>query len=58
MVFICKHFISGGKEVTYISHKENGDYECFCSNCEKRLDLNYVMIVGLEEILTEKIRNF
>ena len=42
-----------GKEVTYISHKENGDYECFCSNCEQELDLNSVMVIGLEEILTE-----
>ena len=42
-----------GKNVTYISHKENGDYECFCSNCEQELDLNSVMVIGLEEIVTE-----
>ena len=27
VVFTCRHFIEEGKEVTYISHKENGDYE-------------------------------
>ncbi len=53
IVFTCRHFMEEGKEVTYISHKENGDYECFCSNCEQELDLNSVMVIGLEEILTE-----
>lgn len=53
VVFTCRHFMEEGKEVTYISHKENGDYECFCSNCEQELDLNSVMVIGLEEILTE-----
>lgn len=53
VVFTCRHFMEEGKEVTYISHKENGDYECFCSNCEQKLDLNSVMVIGLEEILTE-----
>ncbi len=52
VVFTCRHFIEEGKEVTYISHKENGDYECFCSNCEQELDLSSVMVIGLEEILT------
>lgn len=54
VVFTCRHFMEEGKEVTYTSHKENGDYECFCSNCEQELDLNSVMVIGLEEILTEK----
>ena len=53
VVFTCRHFMEEGKEVTYISHKENGDYECFCSSCEQELDLNSVMVIGLEEILTE-----
>lgn len=53
VVFTCRHFVEEAKEVTYISHKENGDYECFCSNCEHELDLNSVMVVGLEEILSE-----
>ena len=38
VVFTCKHFINQGKDLTYVSHKENGDYECFCSNCEQKLD--------------------
>lgn len=54
VVFTCKHFLSGDKNVTYISHKENGDYECFCSNCEQKLDLNSTMVVGLEELLTNE----
>ena len=49
VVFTCRHFMNG-EQVTYISHKENGDYECFCSNCSQNLDLNSVMVVGLEEI--------
>lgn len=53
VVFTCSHFMNEGKDVTYISHKENGDYECFCSNCEQELDLKSVMVIGLEEILTE-----
>lgn len=53
VVFTCRHFMEEGKEVTYISHKNNGDYECFCSDCEQELDLNSVMVIGLEEILTE-----
>lgn len=53
VVFTCRHFIDGGKTVAYISHKENGDYECFCSNCEQKLDLNSIMVIGLDEILTE-----
>ena len=53
VVFSCRHFMDKGERVTYISHKENGDYECFCSNCEQKLDLNSVMIIGLDEILTE-----
>ena len=53
VVFTCRHFMDKGERVTYISHKENGDYECFCSNCEQKLDLNSVMIIGLDEILTE-----
>lgn len=50
VVFTCRHFIDEGKDVTYVSHKENGDYECFCSKCELELDLNSVMVIGLEEI--------
>lgn len=53
VVFTCRHFMDEGKSVTYISHKENGDYECFCSECEQELDLGSVMVVGLEELLTE-----
>lgn len=53
VVFTCRHFMDEGKNVTYIYHKENGDYECFCSNCEQELDLNSVMVIGLEEIVTE-----
>lgn len=53
VVFTCRHFMNEGKGITYISHKENGDYECFCSNCEKKLDLNSVMVIGRDEILTE-----
>ena len=53
VVFTCRHFMEEGKVVTYISHKDNGDYECFCSNCEQELDLNSVMVIGLEEILTD-----
>ena len=53
-VFICRHFMNGECDVTYISHKENGDYECFCSNCEQNLDLNSVMVVGFEEIATNE----
>jgi len=53
VVFTCRHFMDKGERITYISHKENGDYECFCSNCEQKLDLNSVMIIGLDEILTE-----
>jgi len=30
VVFTCRHFMDKGERVTYISHKENGDYECFC----------------------------
>ena len=48
VVFTCRHFMEEGKSVTYISHKENGDYECFCSSCEQKLDLNSVMVIGLE----------
>ena len=57
VVFTCRHFIDGGQTVTYISHKENGDYECFCANCEKELDLSYVMVLGLDELLTENNKN-
>ena len=53
VVFTCRHFMDKGKNVSYISHKENGDYECFCANCEQELDLDSVMIIGLEEILTD-----
>lgn len=53
VVFTCKHFLNEGEKVTYISHKENGDFECFCSNCERELDLSSVMVVGLEEIMSE-----
>ena len=53
-VFTCRHFMGGESNVTYISHKENGDYECFCSNCEQQLDLNSVMVVGYEEIATNE----
>ena len=53
VVFTCRHIMDKGERITYISHKENGDYECFCSNCEQKLDLNSVMIIGLDEILTE-----
>lgn len=53
VLFTCRHFMDEGQDVTYISHKENGDYECFCSDCEQELDLNSVMVIGLEEILTE-----
>lgn len=52
VVFTCRHFINGEKEVAYISHKENGDFECFCSDCAQKLDLNSVMVIGLEEIMT------
>ncbi len=50
VVFTCRHYVNGESKVTYISHKENGDYECFCSNCAQELDLNSVMVVGYEEI--------
>ena len=53
VVFTCRHFMNG-EQVTYISHKENGDYECFCSNCSQNLDLNSVMVVGLEEIVNNE----
>ena len=53
VVFTCRHFMDEGETVTYISHKENGDFECFCSSCERELDLGSVMVVGLEEIMTE-----
>ena len=58
VVFTCRHFMSEGKTTTYISHKENGDYECFCSECEQKLDLNSVMVIGLDEILTEENKSF
>lgn len=38
------------QDVTYISHKQNGDYELFCSECANELDLNYATIVGLDEV--------
>ena len=57
VVFTCRHFMDEGKEITYISHKDNGDYECFCSNCEHQLDLNSVMVIGLDEILNENNKN-
>lgn len=53
VLFTCRHIVEDGSEATYISHKLNGDYECFCSQCEKKLDLNSVMVIGLEEILNE-----
>lgn len=53
VLFTCRHFIDEGKPITYISHKDNGDYECFCFECEQELDLNSVMVVGLEELLTD-----
>ena len=52
-LFTCRHFMNEGKDATYISHKENGDYECFCSACEQELDLKSVMVIGLAEMLTE-----
>lgn len=57
VVFTCRHFMSEGKAVTYISHKDNGDFECFCSNCEQELDLNSVMVIGFEEILNKNNAN-
>ena len=57
VVFTCRHFMSGESKVTYISHKENGDYECFCSNCDKQLDLNSVMVIGLDELLNDNNRD-
>lgn len=53
VVFTCRHFINGENNVTYISHKENGDYECFCSNCDQQLDLSSVMVIGYDELVTE-----
>lgn len=53
VIFTCRHFIEEGKTVTYISHKENGDYECFCQDCAQDLDLGSVMVIGLEELLNE-----
>ena len=58
VVFTCRHFIDEGKDITYVSHKENGDYECFCSKCELELDLNSVMVIGLEEILSKNNQEF
>lgn len=58
VLFTCRHIVEGGNKATYISHKLNGDYECFCSQCEKKLDLNSVMVVGLEEILNKNNKEF
>ena len=54
VIFTCRHFINGESDVTYISHKENGDFECFCSSCDQRLDLKSVMVVGFLEIATNE----
>lgn len=35
VVFTCRHFMEEGKEITYISHKENGEYECFDQTVRK-----------------------
>ncbi len=35
VLFTCTHIVEGENEATYIFHKLNGDYECFCQQCEK-----------------------
>lgn len=58
VLFTCRHIIEDENNATYFSHKLNGDYECFCSQCEKKLDLKSVMVIGLEEILNENNKDF
>ena len=49
--------MEGSRDVTYISHKLNGDYECFCDICSKGLDLNSVMVISLDELLNDNNRS-
>lgn len=45
LAFLCIH----GK-VDYICHKNNGDYEVFCENCYKKLDLNSIRVTSQDYI--------
>lgn len=57
VVFTCSHCMNGEK-ISYVSHKNNNDYELLCSDCANKLDLNAIRVAGLEEISSSIAMDF